>query len=158
MREKRINNAILLRVAAVLLVIFMLTVCMLSGRYARYTSNSSESDGARVAKFLVTQTGELTEATRVELVPSETIQLCVEVENGSEVDIEYSITANNPYNNLPLEFTFLEENTARTSAYLEPGEKKDVYLQIQWQTDKTQDRYIGMVDVVYLTVTAVQVD
>lgn len=158
MREKRINNRILLRAAAVILLLILFTSCILAGRYARYTTAESGDDSARVAKFLITETGELTEARRIELVPSETVKLRVEVENGSEVDVEYSITADNPYENLPLEYTFLGDDTLSTKAYLKPGEIKEVYLQIHWQDDKTQDEYIGMVDVVYLKVTAVQVD
>lgn len=49
--------------------------------------------------------------------------------------------------------TFLGDDTLSTKAYLKPGEIKEVYLQIHWQDDKTQDEYIGMVDVVYLKVT-----
>lgn len=158
MRENKRDYAIMLRIAAIVLLLIALTVSIMTGRFARYTTESSGIDGAKVAKFLVTEEGELTTATRIELVPSETVKLLVEVENGSEVDIEYSIVANNPYDNLPLEYTFLEGDTPGTSAHLNPGEKKDIYLQIHWQDDKIQDTYIGMVDVVYLTLTAVQVD
>lgn len=50
MKEKNSKN-IVLRAAAVLLSITLLSACLVSGLYARYTTGASASDNADIAKF-----------------------------------------------------------------------------------------------------------
>ena len=53
MSYNRKPHVILLRLAAVLLILVMLTGSMTTGRYGRYFTSASGSDSARVAKFAV---------------------------------------------------------------------------------------------------------
>ena len=52
MNENRKIHGIVLRAAAVLLVMVLLTTGVVSGRYARYVTTVSDSDSARVAAFV----------------------------------------------------------------------------------------------------------
>ena len=116
MNENRKPHVLVLRTAAVLLILVLLSSSMVAGRFARYTTSASGSDSARVAKFLVTQTGALTTAIKVEITPGQRISLEVEVKNDSEVAVEYAVTADNIEQNLPLEFTLTENDAPVASA------------------------------------------
>lgn len=48
---------VMMRVASVLLVAVMLTTCVISGTFAKYVTDATSSDSARVAKWGVTVTG-----------------------------------------------------------------------------------------------------
>lgn len=110
----------MMRVASTLLVAVMLTTCVISGTYAKYTSEKTASDVARVAKWqilvndndlyvesenvtfdlfeTVKDTGLVTE-NEVAVVDGESIiapgtsgSFDLVIENKSEVDAEYAIT------------------------------------------------------------------
>lgn len=55
---------VMMRVASVLLVAVMLTTCVISGTFAKYVSDGTAKDTARVAKWGVTVTGAADEATQ----------------------------------------------------------------------------------------------
>lgn len=69
--------------ALVLLFLTMVSIHMTSGLYARYTSTSTASDSARVAKFDVDAT--------VAAVESNPDKAVLTVTNASEVAVQYSI-------------------------------------------------------------------
>lgn len=160
MSNKRKPHVIVLRLAAVLMILVMLSTSMVAGRYARYATTGSASDSARVAKFLITQTGSLMEqSVPVQMVPGQTVDLDVVVTNGSEVAVEYSIAAENKYTNLPLVITLLDdEENEVTAVVLAPGEEKTLECKIYWDENKTLDEYIGMVDLIHLTIQTTQID
>jgi len=55
MRKNRMLHVIVLRLAAVLLILVMFSASLLAGRYARYTSTISGSDSTKVPRFSVTE-------------------------------------------------------------------------------------------------------
>lgn len=156
MDNKKQPHVIMLRTAAVLLILVMLSTSMVAGRFARYTTSASGSDSARVARFSVTEAGEFLQTASVRIHPGETVPLAVQVKNDSEVAVTYSVTAENEYCNLPLEFVVLDGE--KTVAHLAPGETKALAVQIGWQAEETEDKYIGMVDLIHLTVHVTQID
>lgn len=158
MRENRKPHVIALRTAAVLLILVLFTSSIVSGRFARYTSSATGHDGARVAKFLVTEEGVAGEMIKVRISPGETAKHQITVRNDSEVTIEYAVSALSEYENLPLSFSIADEGSAGPAAVLAPGQTKTVNLQIHWDESENSDRYIGMVDLVHLTLTAAQLD
>lgn len=101
---------------AVLLCMVLASFWLMCNIYARYSSQASGSDEARVAKFEVTQAGTLTQQIKVEVWPgfntSDTANgtYQVSVKNNSEVAIEYVVNVKNVYKNLPLQFQMLDEN------------------------------------------------
>lgn len=85
-------GGILLRVALVALVLVLLSVHLMGGLFAKYTSNGEGSDEARVAKFDVEVTG-LPDAVAIECTASDKNDgtYTITVTNKSEVAVEYDM-------------------------------------------------------------------
>ena len=158
MNENRKPHAIVLRAAAVLLILVLFTTSIVSGRYARYTSSATGHDSARVAKFRVTEEGIDGQMIKVSIAPGQTEKHEIIVHNDSEVAIAYSVVPDNKYRNLPLSFSITSEDSDGPSVTLGPRATKTVYLQIYWDATKNEDKYIGMVDTIHLILTAAQID
>lgn len=158
MNENRKPHAIVLRAAAVLLILVLFTTSIVSGRYARYTSSATGHDSARVAKFHVTESGAVGEKLKVELCPGQTEEREIIVHNDSEVAIAYTVIPDNKHQNLPLTISIRDGTTTGSSVTLDPDENKTLYLQIYWDATKNEDKYIGMVDTIHLILTAAQID
>ena len=152
MFNNRKIHGILLRTAAVLLILVMLSTSLVVGRYARYTSMATGSDSARVAKFEVVVSDSQTQFVSVLIQPGETAEKVFTVENKSEVAMLLKFQVDNKYSNLPLHF----QNPV--SGVVAPGETKMVPLEITWLADDNDDVYMGKVDLLEITVQAVQVD
>lgn len=90
MTNNRKPHVIVLRLAAVLLVLVMLSTSMVAGRYARYTSTVTASDSARVAKYEITVSSEPNES--IALSESTPASYRFSVTSGSEVTVEYDLT------------------------------------------------------------------
>ncbi len=106
MRKAKDNSNIALRVAVILLVLSVLAVCFMpGGLYARYISESSGGDEARVAKFSVSSVlhdGADKETISVSLRPGESYSCEIRVTNESEVSVKCDISVKNETENLPL--------------------------------------------------------
>ena len=158
MNENRKPHAIVLRAAAVLLILVLFTTSIVSGRYARYTSSATGHDSARVAKFRVTEEGIDGQMIKVSIAPGQTAKHEIIVHNDSEGAIAYSVIADNKHQNLPLTISVSDGKTTGSSVTLDPGVTKTVNLQIYWDETKNEDKYIGMVDTIHLVLTAAQID
>lgn len=158
MSENRKPHVIALRTAAVLLILVMLSTSMVAGRYARYTTTAYGSDSARVARFSVTEEGSLFQTVPMKVRPGSNIPAQVVVTNNSEVAVAYSIEVVNHYNNLPLTFKLQDGEAAVDTANLAPREVKTLKLLILWDEIKSDDKYIGMVDLIDLTIHVTQID
>ena len=148
-------HVIVLRTAVVLLVLVCLSTAMVTGRYARYFSSASSEDSARVAKFDVTASSTATQLVSIPIQPGETVKKFFTVENKSEVALELHFQVSNKYNNLPLTFQNL------VSAVIAPGGEENIPLEITWAAETDADKdddYIGKVDLLEISVQAVQVD
>lgn len=156
-KDKRLLS-ITFRVAAVLLLLVAITTSIVLGQFASYKTAAPDSDNARVARFQITESGTLTQTLNVSLVPGETIDITLQVTNGSEVAIDYSVIAKNIYENLPLTLSVLEGETEATQTRLNVGESKNLVLRISWPSDKNDAVYAGQVDLIRVILTATQVD
>ena len=150
-------HMIVLRTAAVLLVLVMLSTSIVAGRYARYTTTASGNDSARVAKFLITETGTVSAEIKATLRPGDEVDFSIQVTNGSEVTVNYSITAANVYNNLPLTISLMDGTQEVQNIHLAPGKTREMKLRVKWTGEASND-LIGHIDLIRLTVTAIQVD
>lgn len=165
------------RAALLLFCLLLATLGMAVGLHARYTSSAAASDGARVAKFEITEEGlgaveQLDVLITADLVPGEIHPKTLTIQNKSEVAVEYTITVKNLTGNLPLQFKVAEMGTTAAegeyscSARLEPNETEaNTYtLQIIWPTETAEDqdyqdpKFVGMVDQVKVSISAVQID
>lgn len=145
-------HVIVLRTVVVLLILVCLSTAMVTGRYARYFSSASGEDSARVAKFDVTVSSTTTQLASVLIQPGETAEKFFTVENKSEVAVALNFQVSNKYNNLPLEFLH------PVSGVIAPGKTKEVPLLVTWPAADNDDNYIGKVDLLEISVQAVQVD
>lgn len=137
--------------ALVLLLLTMISIHMTSGLYARYTTTVEASDSARVAKFdvFVSDTEQL---VPILMEPGEEVEKFFAVENKSEVAVKLIFSVSSAYSNLPLECLHL------VSTVIAPGETKNVPLVIVWPETDRDDKYIGMVDLLEISVRVEQVD
>lgn len=143
--------------------------------YAKYTTSSSGGDGARVARFEVTEAGIATQVIAVELAPGETRSYEVSVTNKSETAIDYRITAVNQYNNLPLTIEMYElngdgssTNESESAKHVDMGKinandmtKHRYQLRISWDKNtpgNSSPEYAGKADLLTVTLEAAQAD
>lgn len=171
MNKKKFDfHTFVMRLAAVLLSLVMLTTGMISGRYARYVTSASGSDGARVAKFTVTEQsikyGEKNLTTTVpmpEILPGESKTVTVLVEYDTEVAVRNIISVTNKYGNLPLALSVGEKGGTASGGNFEgvyPSGQytKEYEVTISWPAESNSQDYIGMVDLLEITVITEQVD
>ena len=173
MRKSIKIHVIMLRAAAALLILVLITSSIISGRYARYVTTTSGSAEARVAKFVVTQSI-LHEHERIDqtqtvsmptIKPGETVQIDIEVLHDTETSVRDIVNIKSLYDNLPLTFSVQEAGTVHSDSatfeavYL-PGNftKKKYEALITWAPGSNDVDYIGMVDMLVITVTSEQVD
>ena len=171
MKKRKFDfHIFVMRLAAVLLSLVMLTTGLVSGRYARYATSETGSDSARVAKFTVTQSilqGE-TDLTQTipmpEIKPGDTVVINIVLEYDTEVAVRSTVDVQSLYSNLPLTISVQEKGTLSSqssnfSAEYRPGTfTKEYEAAITWVQGSNDVDYIGMVDLITITVTSEQVD
>lgn len=179
-RRSRYANCIM-RIAAVLFCLVLVSLHLVSGLFARYTTTASGSDGARVAKFRITESlvnedNSVFVSVAAGLVPNVPCRINVEVANESEVAVTYEITADNLTGNLPLKFYAVDETLADLAAVaaaangavlpyvysdeLAPNEPQTYYMYVIWTpADETEAlNNMGVVDMITLELSATQID
>lgn len=160
MKKQRHYN-IPMCLAGVLFCLTLISIHLTGGLYAKYTTRSESEDLARVAKFEVTENQtRFQQELVVDMTPG-TYTSSITVDNQSEVAINYVVTVKNTTGNLPLKFQI--GGAAVTSGEhisvnsIPVGEKKDISMNIIWDQEGAL-AYIGMVDMISITVEAVQID
>lgn len=161
-------NSILMRTAAVLLMLVLVTSGMVSGRFARYVTTATYEDGARVAKFNIVEEGSFFTQLQTDIAPGVTQEM-ITVKNYSEVAVEFTITVDNVYHNIPLDFEVKDgdatlaksenaDGTVTFTGNIGPGQQsKSFRLNLIWTGDDSIN-YIGRVDLIRVTLDAVQID
>lgn len=171
-RDGRKSN-IPLRIAMVLLCLVLATTCWNSGLQARYKSEASGSDSARVAKFDV-DINEKNGSQIIEIAPF-SLQLSpadndggfvnagnmLAVSNHSEVAVRLTFDVTTT-GNLPLEFQWMYKSAVVNpvaGVVMAPGEiMQSNFLQLQARfTDNSYDLH-REIDMVTVTITCTQVD
>ena len=186
MHQFRNTEKWILYAAAALLCLALVSFWMTSNIYARYSTEVSGSDSARVAKFKVTEenvsvdTNNLKETFNLAIAPGESQTYRVQVKNESEVAIDYVISAKNQYGNLPLEFVIADvtnvsgssSDSASTSATAKTASSSETVgtinaddssahtysLTVSWPNDKNSPEYACMTDMLVITLEAKQKD
>ena len=156
---KKSNTNMPIAFYAGLLVVFLtfFSVHMSSGLYARYTTQASGEDSARVAKFDLSASQISEESLLVELGPGETKSYTFEFTNSGETTLRYKIILTNTTQNLPLVLN-------GATGIVPMGETvENVTCTIAWPMNTetgnpTNPQYAGMVDVVKVNVIVEQVD
>lgn len=183
MDHSRQKERWILYTLVVLLCMVLASFWLMCNIYARYSTQASGSDSARVARFDVQETGTLSEQIiNANVYPGFSERYTVGVTNNSEVTIEYVMNVKNKYNNLPLQFRMLDSagkeittNSSEASSEYALSKSDEIVagdstehtyqLEISWpvsQTNEGEDSqdpdYAGKVDVIEITLKAIQKD
>ena len=158
----RVNKPMLF--ATILLCLCIVSVYFMNGLYARYYTQVSGDDSARVAKFEIGANGTLTDAFAVEISPSSPATKEIQVVNGSEVSVAYTITAQ-ILQSFPLQLAWDDGSTGETVTITNTisagdSEPKNHTLKVTWPTDDDKNNYLYSYELDYIIVTIdyVQVD
>lgn len=156
---------IVFSIAMVLLVLVMASSYMTSGLYARYVSQATGSDSARVARFDVQETGTLyTETFAVAMDPTYDDVLnpaSIIITNSSEVSVRCSFSVTTT-GNLPLDIYWHDgTNTVETVDFAPndtTGTTFDLY--VAWGDEEGDNSYLyhREIDSITVTITCVQID
>ena len=155
------NNKITV-ILITLLVLVLISFSMTGNLLARYATTADGTETARVAKFNISETGisEIVVSSQ-NFYPGYTLVQPIEINNNSEVAIDYSLTVEILTDNLPLVLNMNGEEGRRIiiNKKLQPNSGKEEYtLNILWPEAENSLDYSMMVDAIKLSVNAVQID
>lgn len=114
-------GSILMRVAAVLVCLIFVTIHLMSGLFARYTTSGGASDSARVAKFEVDVLGESSNHVSISDIEVTDHVYTFTVTNRSEVAVDFNCSVS-------ITRTDVQGDLAPATGYLDPGESVTVSL------------------------------
>ena len=161
-QSSKINIPICL--ACLLLCLTLFSLHFSGGLYAKYITKGSGGDGARVARFEITEENtEFTTALAIETIPGEDVTKQISVTNKSEVAVGYTITIKNRTKNIPFAFSVDGSSPAlgqcSVTRYLEPNSTRAIIpIVAKWESNESAVDYMGMVDLIDITIEATQVD
>lgn len=163
MSKSNRNIPIVFYVGLLVVCLTFFSVHMSSGLFARYTTQASGEDSARVAKFEINEDLTITNgqgdvshefAVGDTLIPSQSTRYTYEVKNSSEVAVKFIVSGQSLFHELPLVLTEKE-------LLLQPGETGQITFEVAW--DMTDDKYLDAsysekIDMILITVRTEQVD
>lgn len=185
MEKKRDISRLVMQACTVLLCLTLLSMWLMSNMYARYTTQVSGEDSARVAIFGHNESIDVPDAISDKLVPGSSAEYALSVANysgarTSEVTLNYNLEIATA-GNLPLKFTlysvsdddqkseigsFTESTTeekhtfAIKSMAFEPG-KQEVHkyaLEMQWDGSTKEAGYANIPDYIRININVEQAD
>ena len=146
---------------AILLCLTLFSFYFCGGLYARYTTSDSGEDAARVARFDVSEDGAyFSKNILIETAPGR-VEREIVVTNNSEVAVAYTVTIKNTTKNIPYSFSVDDSepmlNECSVTCYLKPNSTERISIVAEWAEEGAL-KYMGMVDLITLTISAQQVD
>lgn len=156
MRQQNIKAPIAFRLGLILLCLLLVTVYMMSGIYARYSSTATASSSARVAKFefgdnLSDQVTTL-QTNAAELHPGWTQKVSIQITNTGEVTLTCTVKIENLTNNLPIGAPSPQPVTVAA------GNTETVTVNLGWSANDNSVEYVGKTDVLRISVSVEQAD
>ena len=147
--------------AAILLCLTLFSFYLCGGLYARYTTSDSGEDAARVARFDVSEDGAyFSKNLLIETAPGR-VEREIVVTNNSEVAVAYTFTIKKKKKNIPYSFSVDDSepmlNECSVTCYLKPNSTERISIVAEWAEEGAL-KYMGMVDLITLTISAQQVD
>ena len=161
MTQSNTKTPVVFCVGIALLCLFMFSLYLSGGMYARYATTASGSDGARVAKFDIEYTSTtITDWSQTvaldEMYPGSAETIEFSVTNKSEVAVCLQVVLTNQTGNLPIAQTPQIFN----SSVIPPNTDTPttVNYTISWPAELSDPAAAGKTDVFRLDVSVVQVD
>ena len=174
-------SALVMRIAALLACLTLITTYLLSGAYSKFYTAASGDDGARVTLFSPAFTS--AKVLDFEKTPGYNTEIVFSVQNYSdetlpETAMKYKILLKTT-GNIPLKFTLYQNDGSELKVFVcdgTSGEKIYEYtdsslvfgtgvkqsqaykLKAEWDSGKNDARFSGMTDAVYLEVEFEQID
>jgi len=163
--EKRSNIKLNIPMCAacVLLCLTLISIHFCSGLYARYVTQGSGGDSARVAVFDVTDDGGYFSVDFVvSCSPGVAAEKVIKVGNKSQVAVAYTVTITNTTGNIPFKFKVNDSeptpNTCTVACDIGPGvTDATVTIAALWDVEGALE-YMGMVDLITIEIRAQQID
>ena len=149
--------------AAILLCLTLFSCHLCGGLYAKYSATGYGEDAARVAKFDVSEDGAyFSENIIIDEVAPGSEEREIIVTNNSEVAVACVVTIKNKTQNIPYSFSIdgstLSMHECSVTCNLEPNSKDNkIEIVIEWEEEGAL-KYMGMVDLIELTISAEHVD
>lgn len=182
-KTKTHYSVFIMRFAALLAVLTLITSYLLSGAYSKFYTSASGGDSARVARFSPDFTSNSHEIIVSDKLPGYSAEIPFEVENTSddkvsEVAMKYKIVLKTT-GNLPLKFTLYDGTQTKLETWDCNGisgeqiyeyenislvfgvgtiKTENYKLKIEWPSDRKNAQFSGMTDAVYLGVEFLQID
>ena len=157
MKKSNTHMPIVFYVGLLLVCLTFFSIHMSSGLYARYVTQASGSDSARVATFDLAMTGDLEQNLSLTLDPGETQTYTFTFTNSGETTLAYRFELINTTGNLPLTFSS-DQGTLGMGQTVQGVTCKITWPKETETGNPTDPEYAGMVDVVTVRVIVEQVD
>ena len=180
MAKRILKESFSVRAILILLVILIISLYISSGYLAKFITNTSDSDGARVASYTFNINNNTALALDLSSVnapgTSQTYTFTVVSPNTNEVARNYNVLIKTT-NNLPLTLTLADSTPttlASTTATVATGIayqlsdsgniaantafSRTYTLTVSWPAAQTSPNYSSVVDVIMLEVTGTQID
>ena len=159
MKKSNTPTPIFLYVALGLLCLLSITLYLTAGIYARYISGSpAGGENARVAKFSIDSSLDgFSYNAGVTVRPGQPHIIEIEIQNNSEVSLEYFWSFTNQSNNLPLTFSV---SSADGDTSIGVGQTETVFITVGWQEGDAflSPDYAGKTDLIRFDFTVAQKD
>lgn len=153
MKQQNKKTPLVFRVGLALLCAIILSIHLMGGIYARYSTSDSASDRARVAIFsFEDDLSEQSQIVSLSLIPGESIPTMITIKNDGEVTLRYVVTIENLTHNLPIEDQIV------TSGEIVSGGTSSLDWKIEWSESDNSVEYMGKMDVLRIVVIVEQVD
>ena len=150
--------------AVYLAYLLILSLVLTGVTFSGYITSASGKDGARVAKFEIVTEQKLYETSiEADLIPGETKDVSLQIQNKSEVAVKCRILAANLTGNLPVDVCFVVGETEYPSGVeggfaLDPNSENTEYrLRVKWN-GSADPQFAGMIDHISLQLHVEQID
>lgn len=167
---KLIKTNFIPRTAAVLLYLVLLSLWLLSGMSARFTTGANTDDEARTAMFNVTESSSMSHTFALVMKPGESSDnsdnnITVTVKNSSETAVSYTIafelSGNLPLTVEPTANTLTQDKTGKLIWSGGPelaGDEKSYSFKLNWAGTENSYKYSEGIESITVVITAVQED
>ena len=148
------------RILPIYLVYLLIVTFLLSGvSFSQYATTTSGEESARVAAFDVSQTGSFSALFQLQVMPGFRETYEIVLTNKSEVTVDYTLSAEQLADNIPLQIRFLDESGLTVSDSFSAGssESRTYTLEVVWDASKNNAAYSYEVDAIRVVLTATQV-
>lgn len=174
-------SSLVMRIAALLACLMLITTYLLSDAYSKFFSGASSDDGARVALFSPDFTS--AKVLDFEKTPGYNTEIVFSVQNYSDENLpETAMKCKillKTTGNIPLKFTLYKNDGSELKVFVCDGtsgeqiyeytdsslvfgtgvkQSQDYKLKVEWDPLKNDARFSGMTDAVYLEVEFEQID